>query len=404
MRLPHLPDDPEARSLWRVSRILWACVAVIAAWGLFRASGADGPPLPYPGWFALIVALEAVNLGVRTVVALRRTRGRAVDRRVGWTFTCFDLLFITLGLRLTGGAQSPFWVVLFVVTVAETILAPRSEAYLVRWGAGVALLAGTWSPDVPADLYWLDFGTRLFFLTAVSMITRRIRLNAAEKEQELANLRADLALAGERARLAREVHDGVGNALAATVLRLEVAARVAAKRPDAAEETFKDEAQALRAAMDTVRDWTFFTRPWPTGTAADEAFSEVLTREIDRLSRRTGLPVTVEGASRLDEIGQPARVAALRIAQEALTNAAKHACATRALVSLRRNGRLVELSVADDGRGFDAGAAGCGVGLASMRERTEALGGTLRVDSAPGLGTTVTVGLPAGEGSPPTRP
>ena len=142
--------------------------------------------------------------------------------------------------------------------------------------------------------------------------------------------------------------------------------------------------------MTAVRDWTFFTHPWTT----KERFSEVLLRETARLTQRTGLPVAVEGAPVLDDLPEPARVAALRITQEALTNTAKYAQAARAEVAVRRDGRSVCLTIADDGRGFDPAAQGGGIGMTSMRERAESLGGTIRVDTAPGLGVTVTAYLP----------
>jgi signal transduction histidine kinase len=239
------------------------------------------------------------------------------------------------------------------------------------------------------------------------MITRRLRERQDEKNAELATLRAELALAGERTRLSREIHDGVGNALAAAVLRLEVAARMSEKqRPETGPVTLlREEAQALREAMNAVRDWTFFTRPWPTAPSggspssgsSSETFGQILEREAARLGQRTGLPVFVEGADALNDLPEPARVAALRITQEALTNAAKYARAEHASVSVRRDGSGICLTVRDDGQGFDpTGTAPTrpGIGLTGMRERAESLGGTLEVSAAPGAGVTVCARLP----------
>ena len=162
---------------------------------------------------------------------------------------------------------------------------------------------------------------------------------------------------------------------------------------------FRDEANALREAMTAVRDWTFFTRPWSVGDEKRHlAPSASLTTEVDRLARRTGLPMHVEGAEELDHLSPVARLTALRIVQEALTNAAKHASgATRAEVSLKRDGTTFLLSIADDGAGFDPTGEhiGAGIGMSSMRERAEGVGGSLTVDSSPGLGTTLTARLPA---------
>ncbi len=391
MRLSELAGSPEARSLWRVSKIYWLCLAIIGTWVLLRFAGVDGPARVQAGWFLGVWVLATVNLGLRSLASLQRGRDPRYGSRIGWIFTLADLLLVAAGLRLTGGLHSPLWIVLFVVVVAETILAPSVEARLIYGGAGLALILGTWSPSLAPVPYLFDIGTRLFFLVVVSLITQRLRQNAADKEAELANLRAELAAAGERSRLSRDIHDGVGNALAAAVLRLEVAARVTAKQPETVASVLTEEAQALREAMTAVRDWTFFTRPWST----DDRVSEVLLRETARLTQRTDLPVTVEGAPVLDDLPEAARVAALRITQEALTNAAKYAQATRAEVVVRREGRFVCLSIADKGCGFEAASLGGGIGMSSMRERAESLGGTLRVETAPGCGTTIIAHLPA---------
>ena len=124
----------------------------------------------------------------------------------------------------------------------------------------------------------------------------------------------------------------------------------------------------------------------------------MLSSEADRLSRRTGLPIAVEGEEALDTLPAPTRLAVLRIIQEALTNAAKYASgATGASVRLQddpTSGELV-LTITDDGCGFDPTAAGTGIGLSSMRERAQAMGGSLSVESAPGRGATIHARLPA---------
>lgn len=394
MRAFHLPDNPDMRAQWRVNQIYWLCILFILVWIVLRAVGiGDGPPLARPAWFFAVLLLGAANLGLRSLSALRPGH----DRRSG-LFTWLDLLLIALGLRLTGGQESALWVVFFVLVLGETVLSPPREARRICWGAGAALIAGTWSPQVRPAAYIFDIATRLFFLTIVSITTRRLRENAAQKEAELANLRAELAAAGERARLSREIHDGVGNALAAATLRLEVAARVVEKHPNAPEETFKEEARALRETMNSVRDWTFFARPWPTGEPGVSP-SELLAREVERLSRRISLPVQLTGADALDTLPETLRIALLRIVQEALTNAAKHAGATQAEVRLHKDEGWVEVHVTDNGRGFDGNQEGLasGIGISSMRERAEALGGTLIIDSVPGWGATITARLPEGQ-------
>ena len=100
----------------------------------------------------------------------------------------------------------------------------------------------------------------------------------------------------------------------------------------------------------------------------------------------------------MDTLPAPQRLAALRITQEALTNTAKYAKeATGATVNLQRDeaSQSVLLTITDDGCGFDSGKAGAGLGLSSMRERAESLGGKLSIESAAGAGTRVRAALPS---------
>jgi signal transduction histidine kinase len=398
--------DPKTAAQWRVSRVYWLAVAGLVVWTALVASGrVPGTPKIDIIPFSLILVLGAVNLACRSYERMKRKAGRE-DRHnaIGWVFVVVDFLLISLGLRFTGGLESPLWVLLFLVGVAETILTAPGEAHLIMAFGALALLCGTL--PVPLSLvnggYFLEIALRTGLFYAVSSVTRRLRENNDADKREVATLRAELSLAEERARLSRDIHDGVGNSLAAAVLRLELAARTLEKQKTGADAPttvamLKDEAAALREAMTAVRDWTFFNRPWqPTGSESLRPLSETFAAEVERLSRRTNLPMSVEGAEELDRLNPTTRLTALRVTQEALTNAAKHAgSASGVRVTLRREGNHLILTVEDDGPGFDAEGCGPGVGLASMRERAEGVGGTFVVESAPGRGTRVTARLPA---------
>ena len=347
----------------RINVMYWLTVAGILVWGIFAASGAvPGVTKIQPGPFFTVVGLAAVNLFFRTLEYIRRQRVGQVRRSAGYggLFVTVDLILVILGLRYSGGIDSPLWVALFLVGLAETVLAPLNESRLIRYGTALALILGTMPyPAASATgAYFLEIGVRIGAFLAVQSVVRRLREGHDLQETENAALRAELALAQERSYLSREIHDGVGNSLAASVLRLEVAARVLDKRGGEDAETaplLRDEAQALREAMTAVRDWTFFARPWamPEGVVP----SAVLTAEVERLSRRTHLPITIAGATELDALPPALCLTVVRIAQEALTNAAKHADgATKAEVRLTRDLDSLCLIIADDGAGFDPAA------------------------------------------------
>jgi signal transduction histidine kinase len=306
-----------------------------------------------------------------------------------------------------GGLHSAIWVMMFVVLSGETLLENRMEATITRSAACVALFFGTvpTPPEViPAPAFILEMFVRMGLLIAVSSVVRRLREKSDQARSEVAILRAELALSEQRGSLAREIHDGVGNSLAAAVLRLELAARLRQKasagetdpewergaRSDETTQTLKEEAEALRQAMNAVRDWTFHTRSWATD--AD------VVAEIERLARRTGMQVDITGAALLDSVSEPLKMTVLRIVQEALTNAAKHAREsskeTRVAIALSLEKNILTTQITDNGPGFDLQAVRTGVGLASMRERATGLGGELLIASTIGSGTQITLRLP----------
>jgi signal transduction histidine kinase len=129
-----------------------------------------------------------------------------------------------------------------------------------------------------------------------------------------------------------------------------------------------------------------------------DGLAESLRRYAQLAARAYGVEVLVT-ASELPELEPRVQAAAFRVGQEALNNALRHAAATKISVLLTRTSRRVVLEVSDDGTGFDpalaAAAASGGLGLASMRERAAAVGGTLRITSEPGAGTKVRLAVPA---------
>jgi signal transduction histidine kinase len=200
----------------------------------------------------------------------------------------------------------------------------------------------------------------------------------------------------ERRRIARELHDEVGQCLTAAKMALDRVARDSLGS-DAGRRV--DDAAAMTAqALDQVRDLSRLLRP---SLLDDLGLPEALRALVESLSERAGLGAVVE----FDDIGPidpDVETACYRIAQEALTNSVKHAGATRLRVVLHRVAEELELIVEDDGIGFDVTAAtvqavrGSTLGVLSLRERGILAGGRTEIVSRPAGGTRVRTVVPAG--------
>jgi signal transduction histidine kinase len=125
-----------------------------------------------------------------------------------------------------------------------------------------------------------------------------------------------------------------------------------------------------------------------------DGLAESLRRYAQLAGRAHGIDVRLTAAD-VPDLEQKTQAAAYRVAQEALHNALRHSGASEVSVTLSRTRRRVILEVADNGTGFDPALASAGLGLRSMRERAAAVGGTLRISSTPGAGTTVRMEVPA---------
>jgi two-component system sensor histidine kinase UhpB len=205
------------------------------------------------------------------------------------------------------------------------------------------------------------------------------RLEAERRRAGSAALRAQEE---ERARVARDLHDEVNQSLTGLLLRLEAAREAAPPELEAELEETKSLAnQAMRELLSLARQ----LRP----TALDDlGLAAAIAGQVEQVSR-SGPAATLVEEGDFSDLGSDAQLVVYRVAQEALSNAARHSGAERIAVDLRRVGEGVELDVADDGRGFAFEESERGLGIAGMRERALLLGGDLTIESGPGSGTTV---------------
>jgi len=208
----------------------------------------------------------------------------------------------------------------------------------------------------------------------------------------------ELALVGERARLARELHDAMSQSLFSLQLAAETASRQLADDPEAAAAQL-GVVRSLAARLATeLRTTVDGLRP---AELERDGLVATLRAQLTVAARAHGVPVDLS-VGELPDLAADVEHQVLRIAQEAVANALRHAGAGRVAVALGRVESVtpptVRLRVVDDGRGFDPEARAVRsrrLGLTSMHERAASLGGSLGIESAPGRGTTVELRFPA---------
>ncbi len=254
-----------------------------------------------------------------------------------------------------------------------------------------AIHPGSYTPLVTTgDL--LRTGFYAILLVAVAAETRQDVRDLHTANVELARLRdvaAVQATGEERARLAREIHDGMAQQL--WLARLKQGRLLQeGGLSDEAMVLAADVSSSIDSAMDEARQAILALRP-----AEESTFGEVMARYVDEFSDRFGIPAECRLDESAERLGPRAQAELLRIAQEALANARKHADASRVLVNIEATPGGMRLTVTDNGRGFELGGSGSkGYGLRSMRERAELIGASLAVESRPQDGTRVIVNVP----------
>jgi signal transduction histidine kinase len=247
----------------------------------------------------------------------------------------------------------------------------------------------------------ISLGFILLFLTYINQLGRTSQeraqlikeLEATQQELEAAQQQVtELAVLRERERLARDLHDSLGHALVAISVQLEAIQRL--YRVDEKQASGQvDELKALtRASMEDLRRSIAGLRaPGLGGRSACQA----LQADCVEFGERSGVEVECRVDPRLDELRPALSETLWRVVQEGLTNVEKHAQASKVVVSVRKDSQELHLRIADDGVGLPPGAESkpdC-FGLIGMRERVEAMGGSLKVTGGDS-GTLIEVDLP----------
>ncbi|HYG54580.1 MAG TPA: response regulator [Burkholderiales bacterium] len=186
----------------------------------------------------------------------------------------------------------------------------------------------------------------------------------------------------ERARLARDLHDDVGQLLTALKIRLESLARDDAAVGNRLLECI----ETAQLALERVRQLSFALRP---AQLDDLGLAAALRAHVQRQAGVAGIKAHFEAAETPADVSPEVETACFRVAQEAITNVLRHARARNVWVRLASADARLELAVRDDGDGFDLDAARRGLGLVGMEERVAQAGGALSIRTAPGQGTVL---------------
>ncbi|MFZ3570850.1 sensor histidine kinase [Streptomyces sp. BH097] len=297
------------------------------------------------------------------------------------------LLVMAVVTCLLAGLYGGSWVAFFPLLGLATGAALRGR-HLGRIGIALAavggFVAGAHSPSAGASV---GYGT---FLS--TMVTAAI-LSLAETVRELRSAREELArraVAEERLRFSRDLHDLLGHTLSVIVVKSEAARRLAPRSMDAALEQVTDIEAVGRQALTEIREAVTGYREGSLALELDRARSALTAAAIEPVVRQSGPPLA-------------ARTEALLgwVVREAVTNAVRHSAATTCTITVEGTAERVRLRVTDDGAG-PAPTTTPGTGLKGLTERLASAGGSLEAGEGPDGGFEVRVELPADEREPAT--
>ncbi|MEW6444040.1 MAG: ATP-binding protein [bacterium] len=245
---------------------------------------------------------------------------------------------------------------------------------------------------------------------------RRSQEALRQSEERLRQLSANLLRAQDQERklVAQDIHDGVGQLLAAIKYRVEEALRSMTGLPEEKIRPVAALVPMLQSAMQDVRRIQHALRPSLLDDLGLLKAIEWFCREFQTTYSRVRVMQEIQAAEQ--DVPEPLKTTIFRILQEALNNTAKHSAASTVWISLQSSNGDLDLVIRDNGSGFELGryraakTLGRGLGLSSMMERAQLAGGTLSIESAPNKGTTVRASWPrqslldlASGGKPPER-
>jgi signal transduction histidine kinase len=362
--------------LWALARRHWFDALILVAVGVglvevvLTQDVKDGPEGPL--WFDILA-----TLGITVPLFTRRRFPFGAPAASGIVFAASSFV---------DGRLTPHGVVLFLTALAVFVMfgliRDRTQA-IAGLGLGIGITAIIVRNDPAAHIGTFVFSAIVFAIAwSIGFGLGRKFREADEARERLARAererveRARLAVADERTRIARELHDVVGHSVSVMTVQAAAARRLLRPHQEREREALLVVEQTGREALAEMRRMVgVLRRPEEAPALAPQPSLESLDRLIAQI-RDAGLPVDLRIEGEPEQLPASVDLTAYRLVQEGLTNAIKHARANHAEVVVRYGDGHVELTVTDDGTGDGAGEGG-GHGLVGMRERVSVYGGEL---------------------------
>ncbi|HEY9685303.1 MAG TPA: sensor histidine kinase [Oculatellaceae cyanobacterium] len=298
--------------------------------------------------FATVIAKAALLLPFRGLIAL---------------------MFITAALHLTGSQLNP------IISHEEATKPSSSLISLLEY----------------------RFESEAFMLSLLVLVGLMSRTVVSEREskrqvEELAMEVETLATFQERARIAREIHDALGHTLTSLNIQLEVAKKMQDRDPEKSRAALYSAKELASQSLNDVRQALHMIVP-----SREDSDPFDINEAIPQLVRQVEQNQPVKIRLDLERVKLSANKShhLYCIVRECLTNIQRHASATQIGIAFSQPADIILVEISDDGRGFDPQEAGGGFGLSGMKERVEFLGGSLAIQSSPGVGTKIKVSVPS---------
>ncbi len=350
---------------------------------------------------AMVLSLAVLN----GYVSWRIWNERPITKRYVVALSVADLAFITVGVAMTSGFNNTFFVLYYPALLGFALAFPD------RWfpWAATTLVAAAYSgvsmftdPGVDVDtgqekILVVRIASMYAVVAAGSFMAgleRMRRREAVRAEQARANENLELqreaqeAAQEERSRIARDIHDGIGQSIYALSLNLETLA-------EEADGPLKDRlAKLVPLAKKTLLESRHYIGGLKPILAGETDLTAMARNQASEFETVAGVEVDLEFQGEQSQVSEATATAMYRILQEALANVLKHANASCVTIRFEYDSNEVCMKVSDDGVGFDVDGDHTGNGLGNMQYRAEEVGGRFEIQGASGSGTTVEVTLP----------